>query len=384
VSLRGALRVAGRAVVALLLAGTIAALVFHSWLEAQGRTLIVLTRTSNTPVLGWMFGVFTDEPRAEDTVIGGLPMLLVRPGEGRSWPASVFLNGVTRRGRFHPKVQRLAHALARAGYLVAVPDPPGLRDGELSLSTLAGTKAAVRALLARPDVSGRITLFGVSAGGSLALLAAEDPEIAPHVRVVGGLAPYTKLADVVRIVTTGTYVENGMLHRYRSKPFAALVAARSLAAALPSARDRVRVLARLPPITVPENATNLLRPLRELDMARLRPSTRAYVRLLLNRDPQRFDALYRALPASTRAAVERLSPLAGAKRLRAPVLIVSAPHDKYFPPEQTRVLASRASSHVQLTITPALAHAIPHFSLRDAHGVLEFDLFVVRALHAAG
>jgi pimeloyl-ACP methyl ester carboxylesterase len=368
----------------LLLAATITALVFHGWLEAQGRTLIVLTRTSNTPVLGWMFGVFTDEPRAEDTVIGGLPTLLERPGEGRSWPAIVFLNGVTRRGRFHPEVQRLAHALARAGYLVAVPDPPGLRDGVLSLRTLAGTEAVVRAVLARSDVSGPVTLFGVSAGGSLALLAAEDAAIAPHVRVVGGLAPYTNLADVVRIVTTGTYVEGGRVHRYQSKPFAALVAARSLAAALPSAHDRELVLARLAPITVPENAPNLLQPLRDLDAARLRPSTRAFLRLLLNRDPQRFDALYRALPASTRRAVELLSPLSGASHLQAPVLIVSAPHDKYFPPEQTRALARRAASHVQLTVTPALAHAIPHFSLRGLRGVASFDLFVVRALHAAG
>jgi dienelactone hydrolase len=383
-SFRGALRVVGRAVIALLLAAMVAALVFHGWVEAQGRTLIVLTRTSNTPLLGWMVGVFTDEPRAEDTMIGGLPTLLVRPGEGRSWPAIVFLNGVTRRGRFHPQVQRLAHALARAGYLVAVPDPPGLRDGVLSLRTLAGTEAAVRAVLARRDVRGPIALFGVSAGGSLAVLAAEDVAIVPHVRVVGGLAPYTNLADVVRIVTTGTYVEGGRVHRYHSKPFAGLVAARSLAAALPSVHDRALILARLAPITVPENTPNLLSPLRELDAARLRPSTRAFVRLLLNRDPQRFDALYRALPASTRATVERLSPLSGAMRLHAPVLIVSAPHDKYFPPEQTRVLARRASANVQLTVTPALAHAVPHFSLRGARGVVEFDLFVVRALHAAG
>jgi pimeloyl-ACP methyl ester carboxylesterase len=367
-----------------LLAATVAALVFHGWVEAEGRTLIVLTRTSNTPLLGWMFGVVTDEPRAEDTVIGGLATLLVRPGEGSSWPAIVFLNGVTRRGRFHPKVQRLAHALARAGYLVAVPDPPGLRDGVLSVRTLAGTEAAVRAVLARRDVRGPIALFGVSVGGSIALLAAEDAAIAPHVRVVGGLAPYTNLADVVRIVTTGTYVEGGRVHRYHSKPFAALVAARSLAAALPSARDRALVLSRLAPITVPENAPKLLSPLRELDTARLRPSTRAFVRLLLNRNPQRFDALYRALPASTRAAVEHLSPLSGALRLRAPVLIVSAPHDKYFPPEQTRVLARRTSSHVELTVTPALTHAVPHFSLRGVRGVVSFDLFVVRALHAAG
>jgi dienelactone hydrolase len=378
--LRRALRVVGLVVVALLIAAMIAALVFHSWLEAQGRAIIVLTRTSNAPLIGWTVGVLTDEPRADETVVAGVPTLLVSPGEGRTWPAIVFLNGVTRRGRFHPTVQRLAHALARAGYLVAVPDPPGLRTGVLSARTLSATKAVVRAVLARPDTHGRIALFGVSVGGSLALLAAEDPELSPGVRVVAGLAPYVNLADVVRIATTGTYVLRGRLHRYHAKPFAVLVAARSLAAALPDAADPALVLGRL--ASVSTNAPDPLYPLRTLRLAQLRPATRVLVRLLLNRDPARFSALYTALPAASRAAVARLSPVTEADRLHAPVLIVSARHDKYFPPEQTRTLAAHGV-HLQLTITPALAHAVPHFSVHDLAGIVRFDGFLVRALHAA-
>jgi pimeloyl-ACP methyl ester carboxylesterase len=332
-------------------------------------------------VLGWAVGVLSDEPRSEETILGGVPVLLVRPGEGRAWPAIVFVNGVTRRGRFHPTVQRLAHALARAGYLVIVPDPPGLRTGILSSLTLAATKSVVRAVSARVDARGPIALFGVSVGGALALLAAEDPELSGRVRVVAALAPYTNLADVVRIATTGTYVQRGRLRRYRSKPFAALVAARSLAAALPHAADRRLLLTRLAPVS--QNALDPLRPLRALRFGRLHRAARALLRLLLNRDPARFAALYDALPLSTRAAVSALSPLSGAASLRAPVLVVSAPHDKYFPPDQTRALAARAA-RVQLTVTPALAHAIPHFSVRDLRGVVDFDLFVVRALHAAG
>ena len=64
------------------------------------------------------------------------------------------------------------------------------------------------------------------------------------------------------------------------------------------------------------------------------------------------------------------------------MLIVSAPHDKYFPPDETRALADRGV-RLQLTITPALAHAIPHFSVHDLAGIVRFDAFVVRALHAA-
>jgi pimeloyl-ACP methyl ester carboxylesterase len=379
---RRALRVFGRVLVALLLALMVLSLVFHRWTEAQGRGIIVLTRTSNTPLLGWIVGVLTDEPHAEETTIGGEPSLLVRPGEGRSWHAVVFLNGVTRRGRFHPTVRKLARALARAGYLVVVPDPPGLRNGALSTHTLAGAEAAIGALCRRPDVrGGQVALFGVSVGGSLALLAAEDPALARCVRLVAALAPYTNLADVVRISTTGTYVENHVVHRYRSKRFAALVAARSLAAALPPGADRSMLVQRLS--AVPDDAHDPLAVLRTLPRRDVRPETRALVRLLTNRDPRRFDALYAAIPRRIKRIVAQLSPLGGAAELRTRVLIASAPHDKYFPPEQSRELARRAR-RVELTVTPTLQHAIPHFALGDLTGIVRFDEFLVRVLHRAG
>src|SRR5947208_4944626 len=127
------------AIALLVIVGLVAALVLRSWVAAQARAVIVLSRTSNTPVVGWLVGVETDEPRTEDMMIAGQPATLVRPGAGRSWRAVVFVNGVTRLGRHHPDVERLARALARAGYLVAVPDPPGLRQGTLTLRTLAAT-----------------------------------------------------------------------------------------------------------------------------------------------------------------------------------------------------------------------------------------------------
>jgi dienelactone hydrolase len=371
----------GRAMLVVLAAALIAGLVFHSWVGAQMRAFVVLSRTSNTPVLGWFVGVVTDNPRAQETVIADVPATLVRPGDGRSWSAVVFLNGVTRRGRHHPDVQRLARALARAGYLVAVPDPPGLRQGTLTLRTLAATTAVVRAVAERPDVrGGRVALFGVSVGASLALLAAEEPSLAGRVRVVCGIAPYSDLAQVVRLSTTGVYLEHGQRRRYRTKPFAALVVARSLVAALPSGRDRSLLLARLE--AVPDHAPDPLAALRMPRKSRLRPSARALIRLLANRDPARFDRLYAALPKRIRNVASLLSPISGAARLQVDVLIASAPHDKYFPPDETRALARRAP-HVTLTITPTLQHAIPHLSFEDLAGVFRFDAFLVRVLHAA-
>ena len=358
-------------------------LVFRSWVEAQQRAVIVLSRTSDVPVLGWLAGVFTEEPRAEETTIARVPAMVVRPGEGRSWPAIVFLNGVTRRGRHHPDVERLARALARAGYVVAVPDPPGLRDGTLTIDTLAATTAVVRAFAERPDVrGGGVALVGVSVGASLALLAAEQPSLAGRIRGVAGLAPYTNLVQVVRLTTTGGYLKDGRFERYRTKPFAALVIARSLVAALPPGRDSALLLTRL--LAVPDDAPDPLASLHRLPESGLRPSARALVRVLLNRDPARFDSLYAVLPDRIHEAVRRLSPINAAERLRADVVIASAPHDKFFPPDETRALRRRTDVTVTFTVTPALHHAIPHVSIRDVAGVFRFDAFVVRALKLAG
>jgi pimeloyl-ACP methyl ester carboxylesterase len=375
-------RLVGWAIALFVIVGLVAALVLRSWVGAQTRAVIVLSRTSNTPVVGWLVGVVTDEPRAEDTMIAGQPTTLVRPGAGRSWRTVVFVNGVTRGGRHHPDVERLARALARAGYLVAVPDPPGLRQGTLTLRTLAATTAVVRAVAERPDVrGGRVALFGVSVGASLALLAAEQPSLAGRIRAVAGLAPYTDLVQVVRLTTTAVYVKQGQFERYRTKSFAALVIARSLAAALPPGRDRALLLALL--LAVPDHAPDPLAPLRTLHESRLRPPARALVRLLVNRDPARFDSLYTALPQRLRRVATLLSPISAAARLQARVLIASAPHDKYFPPDETRALAHRAP-HVALTVTPTLQHAIPHLSIGDFAGLIRFDGFLVRVLRSAG
>jgi hypothetical protein len=104
---------------------------------------------------------------------------------------------------------------------------------------------------------------------------------------------------------------------------------------------------------------------------------------MTNTDPRRFAALYAALSPQLKRAVASLSPIRYAASLRASVLIASAPHDKYFPPEQSRALA-RSAPHVSVTVTPALQHAIPRFSLHDLAGIARFDEFLVRAMHAAG
>ena len=368
---------------ALLVAALASAVVYRSWLDAQGRTVGVLSVTLKVPVLGWATRVVTDTPRVDDTVVAGVPTLVVRPGGGTRWPALVFMNGVTARGRHHPDVERLARGLARVGFLVLVPDPPGLSAGEVTEKTLAATIAVVRAAADRPDArGGRVGLVGVSVGGSLALLAAEDASLAGRVTIVAGIAPYTDLANVVRLATTGDTLEEGRLVPYAAKSFLPLVIGRSLVAALRPSTERSALLAQL--LRLHEGAPDPLALFRRLRPAELDPSARALVELLANRDPSRFDRLYAALSPALRASIERLSPVAGAARLRAPVDIASAPHDKYFPLDETRTLALAAThTHVRLTVTSTLHHAIPSLSLSGIADLFRFDGWVVGLLQTA-
>jgi pimeloyl-ACP methyl ester carboxylesterase len=370
--------------VALVLAFTIFILVERAWVEAEGRAVAVLSVTAKVPVLAWTVRTLTDTPRVTTTApVAGVPTSVYRPGSGSRWPAIVFVNGVTARGRFHPDVERLAQGLARVGFIVFVPDPPGLREGEITRKTLEGTITVVRAVTERPDVQGgRVTLVGVSNGGTLSLLAAEAPGLAERIRVVGGIAPYTNLAEMIRLATTGSFLDNGHLVPYRAKPFLGLVIARSLFAALPPSRDRNALLAKL--LRMGENAHHPLMLFRTLRPGSLTPGVRPLVRLLANHDPRRFDRLYAALSPSMRAGVASLSPIHEAARLRAPVYIASAPHDKYFPLYETRELARKAiHTHVSLTVTSTLHHAIPSISFSAIGALYSFNWWMVTSLKAA-
>ena len=122
----------------IVLAGVIAitAVVLGLWSRAQLKAIVVLAITERTPVIAALVRTVTDQPRSVETVVAGQPTSIFRPGSGHEpWPAIVFVNGATRAGRLHPKVRRLAQGLARAGFLVAVPDLPGLRLGEITPAT---------------------------------------------------------------------------------------------------------------------------------------------------------------------------------------------------------------------------------------------------------
>jgi pimeloyl-ACP methyl ester carboxylesterase len=292
----------------------------------------------------------------------------------------VFVNGATPDGRRHPIVRRLGLGLARAGFLVYVPELPGIGRGELTPTTLQSTIEVVTAAADTPEASlGRVGLAGVSIGGSLALLTAAAPALAERITVVACIAPFTDLGNVVRLATTGVYRDGDRLATHAAPSFLLLGIARSLVGALPGNPANELLASELR--AVDPNSGDPLLPFRT--SGPLDDGAEALHGLLANRDPERFDDLYRAVPGPAREAVESLSPLRAASRLVAPVEIATAPEDTYFPVTESRALAA-VNPRVTLTVTEALAHAAPTLTRAGVAGLLRLHLFFARSLAAAG
>jgi acetyl esterase/lipase len=357
-----------------------------SVLRAQARAIAVLGATLDLPGTRALARL-SKAPAVTDSAFAGTASTIVRPSSPPPWPALVFVNGATPDGRTHPMVLRLSLALARSGQLVFIPDLPGIAAGELSPATLAAAIAYVRAA-ADADEShhGRIGLAGVSVGASLALLAAAEPGLAERVSVVACVAPYTDMANVMLLATTGTYRNGQQFEPYGVPAYLWVGLARSVTAILPRTPGIEALTAELRAIDAGvfnTDATDPAAPFRDRSFHELGDEAAAVLALLTNREPARFDGLYAALPAHVKATVTALSPLHAAPGLRAPVEIVTAPRDRYFPVAESRALVA-ATPRARLTVTSLLAHATPRLHPRYLTELGRLDGFFVRALLAAG
>jgi pimeloyl-ACP methyl ester carboxylesterase len=355
---------------------------YWSWVDAQARAVVVISSVLEVPVLTPAVKAESGEPRLSDTHIAGNPSLVVRPAGEGPWPAIFLVNGTVPEGRRLPAVRNLAKGFARAGYLVVVPDLPGLTEDRITPQSAGAATQVAREISGRPDTEGgEVALVGFSTGATLALLAAEDPTLRGKVSLVAGVAPYSNIKTVLSVATTGYYRRSdGELVRYEATPFLSYVVARSLVATLPAGEDRRTLSAEI--ANAGRESPHPLSGLRTRQTDDLGRGARSVVRLLANRDPKRFDTLYTALPDETRHDLAELSPLAGTGRIRVPVDLATGPHDKYFPPSQSYALDNVAPKR-RVTVTGALDHAKLDVSLGDIPAFASFDGFVVRALRTA-
>src|SRR5215470_18859962 len=162
----------------------------------------------------WLARAFPD-PVREDIVLetGGrtIPADVYRPEKPRA--ALLLVHGLSRAGRRHAELVRLARLLARHGGLVLVPEFAGLAAFRLDGSEVEEVRGALRYLIGQSPAAG---VAGFSFGAGPALLAAASY---PDLALVGSFGGYADLRNVVTYVTTGTHSFGGERYVQRQQEY---------------------------------------------------------------------------------------------------------------------------------------------------------------------
>jgi len=265
---------------------------------------------------------------------GGIEMRVTwwRPGWGDRHPALMLVNGATALGNDDPETTRLAEALARAGYLVMLPEFPFIREGTLEPRAAAIIDEAFARLGRAPDTRGMpIGAFGFSVGGGMLLAAAGQYEALSHAAYVGALGAYYDLDTYLASVVTRTQVVGGAPMAWDPDPIARLRLPLAAAAVVTDARDRALLEEELrthdgrtendPPVEIGTEAGSLWRALRASD----------------------YDvalARIRGLPTTMRKVFDDLSPRSSWAEIRAPVFWLHDVGDRFEPVSEAETAAA--------------------------------------------
>src|SRR2546422_5468826 len=191
-----------------LVAVAIAAALLGGALLARMGPALSLALTRALPGAGSWLAPLRAEVVVEEMSIeaGGRRLVadLSRPSAPRG--ALLLVHGLSRAGRRHPDLVRLASLLARQHRLVLVPHFEGLAAYRLSGRKVAEVRAALRALAAQGPSIG---VAGLSFGAGPALLAAAD---VPDLALVASFGGYADLRDVILYLTTG-------IHQFRGRRY---------------------------------------------------------------------------------------------------------------------------------------------------------------------
>jgi len=296
----------------------------------------------------WLERLAEDPARQEITLRSGDRAFhadLYRPANARS--ALLLVHGLSRAGRRHPDLMRLARLLARRRVLVLVPEFEGLTAFRLSGREVAEIGSGLAYL---GTLSDHVGIAGFSFGAGPALLAAAE---VPGLRVAGTFGGYADLRRVIAYITTGVHSFGGRRYAQRPEEYNRWKLLALLTGFLENERDRG-----LLQTIVERKLTDPSDDTRSLEVA-LGEEGQSVLVLALNRREDAVAPLLDRLPPGARRAIDLLSPLPAVARLSAPVLIAHGAEDDSIPFTESRRLAEAAGSRARVVIFRTFQHTGP-------------------------
>ena len=273
---------------------------------------------------------------------------LYLPGD-KAGAGLVLVPGAARDGKDDPRLVALAQTLARARFVVLVPDIASLRAQEISAADRQPILDAAR-FLAEERRMPQVGVAAVSYGAIPALLAAlEEPRIS-FVAAIG--APHD-LTALITFFTTGAHRTAADQPWEHATPnaYGKWVFVKANAKRLDDSGDRALLAA-----IADRRMANETSDIADLT-TKLRPQGKAVMALLDNTAPDKVAPLVKALPAAIRAEIDALDlGPRDLSALRARLFLVHGRDDRIVPWTQSAALARRVPG-AELTLLDNLAHA---------------------------
>lgn len=278
---------------------------------------------------------------------------LYQPGE-LPLAGVILVPGVAARGKDDPRLVAFATTLARARFLVLVPDLPNLRALRVRAEDTQGVVDAFSHLLSRSEfpTRGRAGIGAFSYAVGPAVLAALDPAIRERVDFVLGVGGYYDLHRVVTFFTTGYFRKAGQWHYLEPNRYGKWVFVFGNAGRLVDPGDQAsfRHMAERKLEDTHAGIDDLT--------GHLTPEGQSLLDLLENHDPVRSPALLARLPPGIRAELDALNlATRDLSLLEARLILLHGTDDSIIPYTESQALAAALPpGRSELFLIDGLAH----------------------------
>ncbi len=244
---------------------------------------------------------------------------LYRPKDRGRHSGLILAHGAVKDGKDDRALWFAGQSLARAGYVVLVPQLDSLSKFRLHQDDVEALVAGFQYLARQEFSSGKIGMLGFCISAPVVLLAATEPSINRDVAVVSSWGGFYNINDWLQAVISGRYIDEGTAKPWQPRTALIEETPKWLIELLPDPSDRGCIKKMLRGNSTDSANSNLS------------PSGQAMYELLTNRDPERVGDLWARLDPKIRQALDSLSPHTKVARLKTKIAIIHTFTDDVIP-----------------------------------------------------
>jgi dienelactone hydrolase len=244
---------------------------------------------------------------------------LYRPNDQRRHSGLILAHGAIKGGKDDRALGFAGRSLARAGYVVLVPQLDNLSKFRLHQDDIEVLVDSFQYLARQEFSNGKIGMFGVCLSAPLALLAATEPSISQDVAVASSWGGFYNINDWLQAVISERYIDEGTAKPWQPRKVLIEETPKWLIELLPDPSDRACI-------------EKMLRGnSRDSAKSNLSPSGQALYELLTNHDPERVKDLWARLDSRIRQTLDSLSPHTKVAQLKTKIAIIHTFTDDVIP-----------------------------------------------------